>query len=78
MTGVWAELVDLQDPELHRLVESLQATVLHGWADSTVTKYEYAFQHWKSWALAHAGVTVSPVSEVHFALYLQHLTEKVQ
>ena len=47
-SGVWVELADLQDPELQCLAKSLQATMLHGCATSTVTNYGYAFQHWKA------------------------------
>ena len=61
--GVWAE--------------SLPSTALRSRADSTVTKYAYAFQRWRSWAAVHDEVTVFPVSEVHLALYLQHLGETV-
>ena len=75
--GVWAELEALKDPELQRLVASLPATVLHSRADSTVGKYGRAFQRWKSWAESHGEVTVFPVNEVHLALYLQHLSEKL-
>lgn len=73
--GVWAEITKLRDPELRRLAELLPATVLCGRADSTVTKYGYAFQRWKAWAELRSEVSVFPVSEVHLALYLQHLSE---
>ena len=74
-SGIWTELAGLQDLKLRRLAESLPSTALHSHADSTVAKYGYAFQQWKSWAEAHKEVKVFPVSEVHFALYLQHLHE---
>ena len=77
-TGVWREISQLQDPELRRLAESLPKTALRSRADSTTTKYLYAFQRWKKWALLHKEVTVFPVGEVHFALYLQHLGETVR
>ena len=48
--GVWAEIAKLQDPELQRLAQSLPGTVLSSHAESTVSKYEYAFQRWKAWA----------------------------
>ena len=35
----------------------------------------YAFQRWKRWASSRTEVSVFPVQEVHFALYLQHLGE---
>ena len=47
-------------------------------ADSTTTKYLYAFQRWKRWAEPRDEVTVFSVGEVHFALYLQHLGETTQ
>ena len=75
--GVWAEIATLQDPELRRLASSLPSTVLSSRADSTVTKYGYAFQRWKVWAEQRSEVPVFPVSEVHFSLYLQHLSETV-
>ena len=75
--GVWAEIAGLQDPELCRLAEALPSVVLRSRADSTATKYAYAFRRWRSWAAEHGEVTVFPVSEVHLALYLQHLGETV-
>ena len=75
--GIWAELAGLKDPELQRLVALLLATVLHSRADSTVGKYGRAFQQWKCWVESHDEVTVLPVNEVHLALYLQHLGEKL-
>ena len=78
MTGTfWADIAGLQDPELRHLAESLPATILRSRADSTVTKYAYAFRRWRSWAVAHEEITVFPVNEVHLALYLQHLGETV-
>ena len=47
-------------------------------ADSTATKYLYAFQRWKRWAEPRDEVAVFPVGEIHFALYLQHLGETTQ
>ena len=76
-SGVWAELAGLKDPELQHLAAALPATVLHSRADSTVGKYGRVFQQWRSWAESRAKVTVIPMDEVHFALYLQHLSEKL-
>ena len=73
--GVWSELARLQDPELCRLAEVLPSTVLSSRAESTVAKYGYAFQQWKAWAECRKEVLVFPISEVHFALYLQHLSD---
>ena len=74
-SGAWAEMTTLADPELCRLAKSLPSTVLGSRADSTVVKYGSAFQRWKAWADRRLGVVVFPISEVHFALYLQHLSE---
>ena len=73
--GIWAELAGLQDPELCRLAKMVPSTVLGSWASRTVAKYGFAFQQWKAWAEHRVEVIVFPVSEVHFALYLQHLSE---
>ena len=76
MTGsIWMELQELQDPDLQRLAKSLPSTLLHSSTDSTIAKYSYTFQWWKSWAQARREVKVFPVTEVHFTLYLQHLGE---
>ena len=77
-SGVWKELADIRNPELRHLADSLPDTVLRSRADSTTTKYLYAFQRWKRWAEPRDEVTVFPVGEVHFALYLQHLGETTQ
>lgn len=77
-SGVWKELAELQDPELRRLAESLPDTVMCSRAESTTAKYLYAFQRWRNWAKPRREVTVFPVGEVHFALYLQHLGETVK
>ena len=50
-------------------------TVLGSRANSTVAKYGYVFQWWEAWAEHRVEVTVFAISEVHFALYLQHLSE---
>ena len=71
--GVWKTLSELQDPELKRLAQSLPDTVLHSRADSTASKYLGAFRRWEKWAKPRQEVSVYPVHEVHFALYLQHL-----
>ncbi len=76
--GAWAELAKLEDPELQRLAQALPDTVLGSRAESTTAKYTYAFQRWKTWAEQRAELSVFPVLEVHFALYLQHLGETVK
>ena len=52
--------------------------MLHSRASSTTKNYLNAFRRWKEWAEPHRDVSVYPVQEVHFALYLQHLGETVQ
>ena len=52
--------------------------MLHSRASSTTKKYLNAFCRWKEWAEPRREVSVYPVQEVHFALYLQHLDETVQ
>ena len=69
-TGVWEVLKELQDPVLKSLAASLKITVLAGRAPTTTTKYMYAFLRWKHWAELQDEI---PASEVHVALYLQHL-----
>ena len=76
--GVWEIINELQDPELKRLAGSLPDTVLRSRASSTTKKYLNAFRRWKEWAEPRHEVSVYPVQEVHFALYLQHLGETVQ
>ena len=76
-SGVCEELMELYNSELQRLAKSLKTTLLHGRANSTVTKYGYALQRWKAWAQTHSEVRMLPDGEVHFALYLQHLGESL-
>ena len=71
--GVWKTLAELEDPELRKLAASLPKTVMHSRADSTTRKYMCAFQRWQAWAEPRQGITVYPVEEAHFALYLQHV-----
>ena len=51
----------------------LPDTVLKGRADSTTTKYLYAYGRWRRWAHEHNVPTGLPVSEVYLVLYLQYL-----
>ena len=76
-SGVWAKLTMLPDPESCWLVRSLPSTVLGSCADSTVANYGYAFQHWKTWTELYAEATVFPINDVHFAPYMQHLSETI-
>lgn len=69
-------MLQVDDPELKRLAEGLPSTVVGSRADSTVAKYLRAFQRWKNWVARHAAeISVYPVKEAHFALYLQYLAE---
>ena len=66
----------LGNPELKKLAEGLPHTVVGSQADSTVAKYLRAFQRWKNWVARHtAEISVYPVKEADFALYLQYLAE---
>ena len=71
--GVWRTLAELQDPELKQLARSLPETVMQSRADSTTRKYICAFQRCRKWAELCQEVSVYPVNEAHFALYLQSL-----
>ena len=75
--GIWEVFTNIQDPHLNLSVTSLQNTVVHSRAPSTVSKYLYSFLRWKRWAKAHK-FTVFPVQEREFVLYLQHLGDTVR
>ena len=76
--GTWAQLDSLEDPELRSLARSLPHTVLSCRADSTTKKYLYAFGRWKEWAERKKEVTVFPVQDVQFALYIQHVADSTK
>ena len=76
--GIWKTLAELKDPELRKLAASLPETVMRSRADSTAHKYVRAFRHWQVWAGKHQEVAMFPVSDVHFALYLQHLGDTMK
>ena len=73
-TGQWKAVMDVQDPELHRLAEALPGVVMRCKVTSTTKKYLGAFKRWRVWAASHR-LMAFPVNEVHLALYLQHLSE---
>ena len=73
--GPWSLYDSLKDKELRRLAQALPHTVLASRADSMSRKYLYAFARWRDWAEGKREVTVFPVDEGQFALYLQHLAE---
>ena len=64
--GVRSEMAKLQDLELQRLTRLLPTLVLSSCAESTVSKYDHAFQRWKGWAESNKEITVFAVSEVYF------------
>ena len=78
VSGMWPLLSNHEDPELCRLAATLPATVLRIRVDSTTKKYIGAFKRWKTWADSRQGVPSFPVQDIHFALYLQHLSESVE
>ena len=73
-TDIWQELASLDSPELRKLAEGIQNSVLGTKAPSTTKKYLAAFRHWKQWATSH-NIVVFPVKEAFLALYLQSIAE---
>ena len=69
---MWENLGKLHHPELQGLVCSLKATVLTSRAPSTMSKYINAFVRWKTWAQQYTEISVFPVKETEFILYMQH------
>ena len=73
----WAELNQVQDPELKELADALPVLVLQGRAPSTVKKYSGAFCRWKRWASTKPEVGYSlPPKPIHIALYLSFLVQR--
>ena len=72
-SSVWSKLQEIEDPTLKSLALKLPDTVLKGRADSTTTKYLYAYGRWRRWADEHNVPTGLPVSEIYLVLYLQYL-----
>ena len=68
--GVWENLGKLHHPELQGLVCSLKATVLTSRTPSTMSK---AFARWKTWAQQYTEISVFPLKETEFILYMQHV-----
>ena len=75
--GVWAQIQDIEDPELLEIAKQLPATVLRSRADLSTKKYLDAFKRWKLWAKAHM-LPVFPTEACHVALYLQHIGNQVK
>ena len=63
----------LENPELQALAVSLKATVISSRANSTTSKYVNAFSRWKQWARQYEGISILPVKEAEFALYMQYV-----
>ena len=72
-SSIWSMYKELKDPGLAELATALSATVLKSRADSTVKKYLYAFQRWRSWAMQKDEISVFPIRDHQFVLYLQHI-----
>ena len=73
-TDIWQEIASLDSPELMKLAEGIQNSVLGSKALSTTKKYLAAFRHWKQWAINHS-IAVFPVKEAFLALYLQNIAD---
>jgi len=66
-------------PDLKTLFVNLNSTIVNSRAKNTVMKYIGAFKKIMFWAENYSEIiSVLPCSELHIALYLQHLTETVQ
>ena len=70
---MWENRGKLHHPELQGLVCSLKATVLTSRTPSTMSKYINAFARWKTWAQQYTEISVFPVKETEFILYMQHV-----
>ena len=68
---VWKNIKAVEKPELRRLAEALTVAVSKSRANSTTTKYIWAYHRWKSWGGRHHE-TGFPVDTALFALYLQY------
>ena len=73
-TDIWQELASQDLPELRKLVEGIQNSVLGSKAPSTTKKYLAAFRRRKQWATSH-NIAVFPVKEAFLALYLLNIAE---
>ena len=73
--GIWPGLLDIKDPELKNLAESLPSIVLQSKARVTVKKYSVAFSRWKRWAVTKPNIDVFPAKPFQVALYLSYLVK---
>ena len=64
-----------RDPELKRLSENMQSTVIGARAIGTVEGYARAFRRWRDFAQNQEEISVFPAEPLHVALYLQYLIE---
>ena len=73
-TDIRQKLASLDSPELRKLAERSQNSVLSSKAPSTTKKYLAAFCPWKQWTINHS-IAVFPVREAFLALSLQNTTD---
>lgn len=73
--GVWEEASYLKDPDLKRLSENMQSTVIAARAIGTAEGYVRAFRRWRDFAQNQEEISVFPAEPLHVALYLQYLIE---
>ena len=71
--GIWPGILDIKDPELKDLAESLPSIVLQSKPPATVKKYSGAFSRWKRWAVTKPNIDVFPAKPFQVALYLSYL-----
>ena len=77
MQGSWAELAEVEDPELKELADALPALALQGRAPATVKKYSGAFNRWRKWAASKPEIGKSlPPKPIHIALYLCFVVQR--
>ena len=77
MQGTWAELAEVDDPELKELADALSSPALQGRAPATVRKYSGAFNRWRKWASSKPEIGRRlPPKPIHIALYLCFLVQR--
>ena len=77
-SDTWKELGSLNDPELQRLKSKLAGTLLQNRAPSTTRKYLYAVERWRNWAATKSEISVLPVIDYQFVLYLQSMADSTR
>lgn len=77
--GFWSQVDQVRHPELKLLFQKLASTALQSKANSTVSKYAYAFKRFLLWTRKYSEITtVLPCNELYISLYLQHLLDTVK